>query len=300
MTIPYTFDGIDYSQSCIPATQLGHNEWRWWPADTEENFKKNVEGTAITDYVESSFSYTVNSIELRCKEFDNIDFTKPTIVAMGCSFTFGIGLPQEAIWCEVLAKRLRDDGIDLQLINLSAAGDGTDRLVRLLSQTQHLIKDVDLIIGLLPGSERTELFLTHMKKPTTVYIHSGTSQDEKTRLENYLTNFVMDNNWLSYQTNKNLYIFELFAKVHNSSIILDSWSELFIKELPRFVNPRFRAFFPIPPELNFSRGDPSGTKFKQARDGMHSGPMQHKQYADSIYEQVKASLLLSCNAKKKL
>jgi len=186
MTIQHTFDMINFKG--FPSHE-GPYEVRWHGSDSEENFKNNVEGTTKSEYLESSFSYLINSHGMRCKEFDDIDFTKPTLVAIGCSFTFGTGIPQEAIWCEVLAAKLRSDGIDVQLVNLSAIGASFDFLTRIISVTKHLLKDADLIFGFLPDLTRTELYLSDWQSPENIHVNRSLVND---KLKNYVKNFVMD------------------------------------------------------------------------------------------------------------
>jgi hypothetical protein len=60
--------------------------------------------------------YKTNSLGYRDKEFDG----KSDILALGCSMTYGQGLPQENIWIDVLSKKL-----NISFSNLASRGDST-------------------------------------------------------------------------------------------------------------------------------------------------------------------------------
>ena len=73
-------------------------------------------------------------------------FEKPSdALALGCSFTFGTGLPQEFIWAEIFAKKN-----NFTLHNLASAGSSTTEQV---TRAFHYIKKVGkpkIIIAMLP------------------------------------------------------------------------------------------------------------------------------------------------------
>lgn len=71
----------------------------WSGSDSEENFKKNPK----PGYDEKSIIYSYNSHGFRSEEFDfNTD--KKNILAVGCSFTEGIGLRLEDTWVHKVSK----------------------------------------------------------------------------------------------------------------------------------------------------------------------------------------------------
>ena len=60
--------------------------------------------------------YETNSLGYRDKEFDG----KSDILSIGCSMTFGQGLPKENIWIDILSKKL-----GMSYSNLGSRGDST-------------------------------------------------------------------------------------------------------------------------------------------------------------------------------
>ena len=81
--------------------------------DSEKNLrklsKKNPAEARLIDY-------TVNSCGYRCSEFEDINWSE-SIVACGCSNTFGIGVDDKETWSYQLSKKL-----DMPVINLGMGG----------------------------------------------------------------------------------------------------------------------------------------------------------------------------------
>jgi len=76
--------------------------------------------------------YETNSYGFRSKEFEEC---RDSIIFLGCSHTFGIGLPADRIWCHLVAKELR-----LPYFNLSVAAGSLDTAFRVLSEWMPVIK----------------------------------------------------------------------------------------------------------------------------------------------------------------
>ena len=57
------------------------------------------------------YDYKLNSDGLRCVEFSE----KPEILALGCSLTFGTGLPEEHVWPNLLKSMLNKSGYDYKV-----------------------------------------------------------------------------------------------------------------------------------------------------------------------------------------
>jgi hypothetical protein len=77
---------------------------RWTCGDTREQLKKNG-GHSIYD--EWSITYRLNSLGYRCPEF--AEQASIRMISVGCSHTYGVGLPQEALYHELFAARLRSE-----------------------------------------------------------------------------------------------------------------------------------------------------------------------------------------------
>lgn len=74
------------------------------------------------EYLEhKNVSYKLNSYGYRGKEFKET----ADIMTLGCSFTFGVGLPEEKMWANILANKL-----EMSLVNLGFPGDSTMGQIR--------------------------------------------------------------------------------------------------------------------------------------------------------------------------
>jgi hypothetical protein len=84
-------------------------------------------------YGEHDIHYQFNSLGYRCPEFASD--AKVRIVAVGCSYVFGIGLAREHLFHEQFAARLRADlGMSVVLWNLATSGASNDYIARLVHQ----------------------------------------------------------------------------------------------------------------------------------------------------------------------
>ena len=94
-------------------------------------------------------TYKFNSHGFRCDEFSQ----EPGILTLGCSFTGGVGLPEDKIWPTLVANQL-----NLKLWNFGVGSASMDSCFRLLN---HYISklNVKIVFFLTPGKNRFELFL---------------------------------------------------------------------------------------------------------------------------------------------
>ena len=101
-------------------------------------------------WIDADIRYDLNSWGFRspgCVEYDTI--TEPSFIAMGCSYTFGTGLPQRMIWPQICAEEL-----GLKLINLATAGHGLAMNTQWLLTQGHTLKDPRVVVIFMPPSGR--------------------------------------------------------------------------------------------------------------------------------------------------
>lgn len=126
----------------------------WQGLDNEEAYEKHMESPDTRSQLEQwgwigrKIEYHINSWGFRSeREFDTV--TGPSLITMGCSFTFGTALPVESIWPTLVSERL-----GLELINLGTPGHGLDLNTQWLISQGHVVKDPKAIIILMPPSGR--------------------------------------------------------------------------------------------------------------------------------------------------
>ncbi len=125
-------------------------ELLWYPYDDEETYQKNLQ-TRRDDlirlgWLNRKITYRFNSAGHRCCEFqDN------SVVFLGCSITFGIGMPQENIYPTIVSERL-----GLSCANLAVSGSSNDTAFRLAEYWLPKLKP-KMVVLMSPDKSRLEL-----------------------------------------------------------------------------------------------------------------------------------------------
>ncbi len=115
----------------LPRTSYPAGEAReWWDPDNLENYRRR-RGHPV--YGEHDIVYRFNSLGYRCPEFSTQADIR--IVAIGCSYVFGLALAQEHLFHERFAEKLRSaQPRTVVLWNLAVAGSSNDYISRILHQ----------------------------------------------------------------------------------------------------------------------------------------------------------------------
>jgi hypothetical protein len=126
----------------------------WLETDSEESFNVHMKNSERRDQLKKygwdrtgCITYSFNSHGYRCEEFDN----SPGFIALGCSFTVGIGLPVDHTWPSIVGKEL-----GLAAWNLGIGNGSMDTCFRFL---YHYIEklNVNYVLLLTPPVQRFEL-----------------------------------------------------------------------------------------------------------------------------------------------
>lgn len=129
----------------------------WNGSDTPALYDKNMQHSVTQNrlrtlgWEDSVLEYSYNSHGFRCQDFDS----GPCAVALGCSFTEGIGLHLRQTWPHVLSSKL-----DLPVWNLGSGGASIDTVFRIL---EHYIDRLNpqCIFILIPPESRFEFCDIH-------------------------------------------------------------------------------------------------------------------------------------------
>jgi hypothetical protein len=173
------------------ASTVANQTVEWFGADCQEQFSQNLEKQKpllkVNGWIDKSVHYTFNSAGFRCDEFTE----DPTLMFLGCSHTFGLGIPYDSTWPYLVAKKL-----GLRNANLGWPGTSNDTAFRLAYYYIPIIKP-KMVIFLSPSESRLELvkhdvdslnFLPSEQTPAVIkHEHASYS------------NFYQD--WLSSDTN---------------------------------------------------------------------------------------------------
>jgi hypothetical protein len=122
--------------------------------DNKEQWEKNIQNPDLSEhlrnhgwYDEYAITYDFNSHGFRDSEFNN----NTSCIALGCSFTEGIGLSLDQTWPKVLERT-----IDCKVWNLGVAGCSLSTCFRLLEFYKNLLNIVAVFV-LEPPEARLEV-----------------------------------------------------------------------------------------------------------------------------------------------
>lgn len=137
----------------IPPTRFaGISSMRWMSPDTEERYRSNPHPV----YGPEDIVYRFNSRGYRAPEADAEGDVK--VLVIGCSWSFGMGLPAEHGYVEVLRRMLAEElGRSVTCWNLSMPGHSNDFISRTLMASLPVL-DPDLVFVQLTKPGRREYF----------------------------------------------------------------------------------------------------------------------------------------------
>jgi hypothetical protein len=170
--------------------------------DSEENFKKLVKSHWSAD----SFTYKYNSQGFRSREFDLND-SKPKILALGCSHTVGVGVPQHDNWAEQFGRTHFPDHV---VYNAGLGGAAADTVARLAVNMVPIIKP-KIVAVMWPSLYRFETY-----ENGTVFNGAWTMEADNLQYE--------DNTAYNNQT-KNKMILDLLQKIYGFKLLSIDWDD---------------------------------------------------------------------------
>jgi hypothetical protein len=144
----------------VPESACGHELYRstvveWTGSDSKINFDLNIKDATKSNIIYNMgfdkpgcITYTYNSRGFRDREFDN----EPSGIALGCSFTKGVGIPAENTWPAQLSNLLKTN-----IWNLGVGGGSLDTAYNIL---EHYLDELNVqfvVLG-VPPMDRFEFF----------------------------------------------------------------------------------------------------------------------------------------------
>jgi hypothetical protein len=143
---------------------LAGQQLDWMPTDTKESFERMIQDPACRNYFEKqgwtdpgAITYKINRHGFRSEEFES---GVPCMIALGCSFTMGIGLPVDCLWPTLIGQQLK-----LKVYNLAVGGISADTCFRLARYWIPKLQP-QLVCMLSPPTTRIELLMAPGYQPT--------------------------------------------------------------------------------------------------------------------------------------
>jgi len=182
---------------------FSNNTYFWVPPDTKEYFLKNLTDKHRKEYLEKhnwideyAISYNFNSQGYRTHELGSLS---KNFVALGCSFTFGTGLPQSMIWPEIVSNV-----VNIPVYNLGVYGAANDTIYRIANYWLSILQP-KFVLMLTAPSARIELFDDYCYKifvPKDKH-HGYFGKLYKTYNENYDLNYEKNIKLIQYICDQN-------------------------------------------------------------------------------------------------
>lgn len=245
-----TFENTPYHDG----QQYAGQDLEWLPTDTKEHYEELIKDPKHYEYFKQqgwtepgAITYKINRQGFRSDEFDNSE----CMIALGCSYTLGTGLPVDTTWPQLVGK-----SIGLKVANLAWNGFSADSCYRML---RYWIDQLNckLVCMLTPPTHRVEVFMDQDFCPVKYYVPVMTYMPQGMS-DHWNPNDVFLNNW--------------FAAPENA-IINNEKNRMAIKQLcaersiPCFIEEASVHMAQSREEIGY------------ARDHFHGGPIIHNRLA---------------------
>lgn len=229
----------------------------WMPTDTQESFTRMIQDPVHRQYFEqqgwlepNAITYKINSHGFRSEEFET---DQPCMLALGCSYTMGIGLPVESLWSSLIGAKL-----NLKVYNLGWGGSSADTCYRLARYWIPVLRP-RLVAMLAPPRTRVELLMASgCQPPADVFMPASQSLY-------YNENDIFLKHWWLNDDN---------------GIINNEKNCLAIKQLSIDNDAKFVSLL-ADEEMCRSREEVG-----YARDYMHAGPRGHEIVAEKMLKEL--------------
>lgn len=236
-------------------TGLNHanSEQEFMPSDSKENFELLCKTPEYVEYFRQQgwlepggITYKINSQGFRCDEFDDRD----CMVALGCSFTMGIGLSLHQTWPQILAKQL-----GLACRTLAWGGMSADTCFRFAEYWIPILKP-KAVFMLAPPPNRIEVIKAVGDQLVDNYLPFSETGN-KYETDSFLKH------WYSQEENHRL------NSKKNQLAVKQLAAEL---DIPCFTYQSLSFFAKSREEVGY------------ARDRMHAGPVGQQQVAERMLD----------------
>ena len=225
------------------------------PTDSKENFEKLCAVDEYREYFRShgwlepgAIAYHINSHGFRSDEFEP---DQDCIVALGCSFTIGIGLPVQSVWPALIGQALGK-----KVYNLAWGGNSADTCFRIAEYWIPKLKP-KAVFMLAPPATRFELLLDSKVQPAEVFMPANEIAHNHGDYDGFLKHW--------YNNDENLRLNHKKNKLAIGALCNDL-------NIPCQI-------YDANDHMAWSREDVG-----YARDRMHAGPLGHERLAGIILD----------------
>lgn len=204
------------------------------------------------------------------------------IAMLGCSFTFGEGVPVEHSWPFLVEQQLNASGLKVRVFNFGKPGASAVKGSRYLSLFSDYMK-FDYVVMVAPHAGRVELpTFSHGAWPIPAnLIPNYVDQNFKSMWESYYR-FAQDD-YFAYDTLRSVDHAKRIAESHSGKFMVSSWDPKTHDMIREYSNadalPYWQSY-----ETEYLKST------NMARDGSHPGKGSHAAFAGYVVKYINDDL----------
>ena len=194
-----------------------------WPdPDTNTKYYETLHNET---QIEKTFKYNVNSLAMREPKFEK----SSEMLAVGCSHSFGVGLPYNLAWPEVVSKEL-----NIKYSNISKPGTSVMYQIINIFHYCQTFGNPKIILCMFPNFERSRIFVDNKTiyfnkekevEPQPSDIHTNALQDRPTFLKLPVNkDELISEEQAFYYNNVFIFMLEQYCRSNGIKLIWSTWA----------------------------------------------------------------------------
>jgi hypothetical protein len=260
---PFTFcNSLTHEDPFNPHTLTN----KWSGTDSRENFERNRQALGSSwRYYNKEITYDVNSSGFRTKEWKDINW-KDSIVVIGCSCTYGVGLAEDETLCSILQEKT-----SLPVVNLGYPGGSNTLIANMCASMINKFTAPRAVIIIWSSADRFRYYFDNYYLDVGPWYSVENSKSDK--IENSI-NFTKL--WQYRYLDKTNELCENYYIAQTVQAMLKDRTQLITASFFDYVAHATRSDF----YFKYIADD-------KARDLMHPGPNVQKDAVESILKLLK-------------
>lgn len=197
-----------------------------------------------------NYNYVFNSDGLRTVELS----TRPNVITMGCSVTYGLGLPVDKIWPSLLEEKLQQHG-DYRIGNISYNGAS---IMKNVSNFFGFINKYnympEYVICNFANFERANFY---RNEKGVEFIGDIFWVNNRVKFKDeypYTFESILPIEWIYYSNLDHIKMLEVFCKTNNIKLIWSTWSSNISEENENYLKNTFPSYVSDPTRKIFPNG----------------------------------------------